>query len=431
MTTATVVGLGKIGLPLAAQIAGAGVTVHGVDISPAVIDSVMAGRAPFPGEPGLDERIAAAVDAGALVATLDAAAAVKASDVVIIVVPLVVDAAARPAFGAMDAATAAVGPALRPGTLVVYETTLPVGTTRGRFVPALTEASGLQVGTDLLVAHSPERVSSGTVFRDLRRYPKLVGGVDPASTARAVAFYEEVLEFDERPDLPRPNGVWDVGSAEAAELIKLAETTYRDVNIAFANELATYAERIQIDVADVIAAANSQPYSHVHSPGFVGGHCIPVYPWFLLAGAPDLRLPRTAREVNAAIPAHVVDALAAAVGGLDGRRVAVLGLAYRGGVKETAFSGALALVDVLRERGATPLVHDPLWTPTEIKALGFDPYDLGTPCDAAIVQADHDEYRTLGPADLPGAAALYDVRRCTPAGGWGSTRRLVLGAAER
>ena len=427
MTTVTVVGLGKIGLPLAAQIAGAGVAVHGVDINPDVVDSVMAGKAPFPGEPGLDERLAAAVGAGTLVATADAAAAASVSDVVIVVVPLVVDADARPAFGAMDAATAAVGPALRPGTLVVYETTLPVGTTRGRFVPALAAASGLRPGSDLLVAHSPERVSSGTVFRDLRRYPKLVGGIDPASTARAVAFYEEVLEFDERPDLPRPNGVWDVGSAEAAELIKLAETTYRDVNIAFANELATYAERLEVDVAEVIAAANSQPYSHVHSPGFVGGHCIPVYPWFLLAGAPDLRLPRTAREVNAATPAHVVDALGEAVGGIHGRRVAVLGLAYRGGVKETAFSGALALVEVLRERGATPLVHDPLWTSEEIKGLGFDPYELGSPCDAVIVQADHAEYRALGPADIPGAAALYDVRRCTPASGW-SIPRLVLGA---
>ena len=428
MTTAAVVGLGKIGLPLAAQIAGAGITVFGVDINPAVVALVAEGRPPFPGEPGLEERLGAAVAAGTLVPTTDTAAAVRASDVVIVVVPLVVDAEARPAFGAMDAATAVIGPALRPGTLVVYETTLPVGTTRGRFVPALAEASGLEPGRDLLVAHSPERVSSGTVFRDLRRYPKLVGGVDAASAARAVAFYEEVLEFDDRPDLPRPNGVWDVGSAEAAELTKLAETTYRDVNIGFANELATYAERLGVDITEVIAAANSQPYSHLHAPGFVGGHCIPVYPWFLLAGAPDLRLPRTAREVNAATPAHVVDVLAAVAGDLTGRTVAVLGLAYRGGVKELAFSGALPLVEVLRERGAVPVVHDPLWTADELRALGFEPHELGQPCDAAVVQAEHDRYRTLGPSDLPGAVAVFDVRRCTPVGGWGAIRRLVLGA---
>jgi UDP-N-acetyl-D-mannosaminuronate dehydrogenase len=153
-----------------------------------------------------------------------------------------------------------------------------------------------------------------------------------------------------------------------------------------------------------------------------------VYPWFLLAGAPDLRLPRAAREVNAALPAHVVDALAASAGGLTGRRVAVLGLAYRGGVKELAFSGALALVELLRSRGADPVVHDPLWTADELRALGFHPHELGTPCHAAIVQADHPEYRSLSPADLPGATAVFDVRRCTPTEGWGGVRRLVLGA---
>ncbi len=428
MTTATVIGLGKIGLPLAVQIAGAGVATWGVDISPAVVDLVAAGRAPFPGEPDLDERLSAAVTAGTLTPTLDVARAVGASDVVIVVVPLVVDADARPAFGALDAATAAISPWLRPGTLVVYETTVPVGTTRGRLMPALAEQTGLEPGTGLLVAHSPERVSSGTVFADLRRYPKLVGGIDAPSAARAVAFYREVLTFDDRPDLARPNGVWDMGSAESAELTKLTETTYRDLNIGFANELATYAERLGVDIVDVIAAANSQPYSHVHLPGFVGGHCIPVYPWFLLAGAPGMRLPLAAREVNAATPGHVVDVLATALGDLAGRRVAVLGLAYRGGVKELAFSGALALVDVLGQRGALAVVHDPLWTAEEIRSLGLEPHRLGSPCDAAIVQADHAEYRTLGPADVPGAAAIFDVRRCTPTDGWGAVRRLVLGA---
>ncbi|HEV8115781.1 MAG TPA: UDP binding domain-containing protein, partial [Acidimicrobiales bacterium] len=215
---------------------------------------------------------------------------------------------------------------------------------------------------------------------------------------------------------------------EAAELTKLAETTYRDLNIAFSNELAVYAERLGFDVTDVIAAANSQPFSHLHAPGLVGGHCIPVYPWFLLAGAPDLRLPRAGRQVNQALPAHVVDRLAGVVGDLRGRRVAVLGLAYRGGVKELAFSGALTLVEVLAACGALPVVHDPLWTAEEIRALGFEPHVLGDACDAAIVQADHPEYRSLGPADLPGAAAVIDVRRCTPTDGWGEVRRLVLGA---
>ena len=430
MTTAAVVGLGKIGLPLAVQIAGAGVTTWGVDIRPDVVDRVAAGRPPFPGEPHLEERLAGVIESGMLIPTLDMTAAAAATDVIVVVVPLVVDAAATPDFSALDAATAALAPSLRAGALVVYETTMPVGTTRGRLLPALAAGSGLAPGSDLFVAHSPERVSSGSVFADLRRYPKLVGGVDAASGHRAATFYRRVLEFDDRPDLARPNGVWDLGTAEAAELAKLAETTYRDLNIGFANELAAYAEALGVDVAEVIAAANSQPYSYLHTPGLVGGHCIPVYPWFLLAGAPELRLARTARAVNEATPDRVLDRLAAAAGDLAGQRVAVLGLAYRGGVKELAFSGALARVEGLRDRGATPVVHDPLWTASELRALGFEPYEPGTACHAAIVQADHAEYRTLGPGDLPGAVAVFDVRRCTPSDGWGTVRRLVLGAPE-
>ena len=136
-----------------------------------------------------------------------------------------------PDFGWMDAATRDVARGLQPGTLVSYETTLPVGTTRNRFRAMLEEGSGLVCGQDFFLVFSPERVFTGRVFADLRKYPKLVGGVDEASASRGVDFYAQVLDFDERPDLDRPNGVWDLGSAEASELAKLAETTYRDVNI--------------------------------------------------------------------------------------------------------------------------------------------------------------------------------------------------------
>src|SRR5690606_31775712 len=162
-----------------------------------------------------------------------------------------------------------------PGTLVSYETTLPVGTTRDRWAPMLEAGSGLTVGEDFHLVFSPERVLTGRVFSDLRRYPKLVGGVDAASTAAGTAFYEAVLDFDEREDLPRPNGVWDLGSSEASEMAKLAETTYRDVNIGLANQFARFADLHGLDVMKVIESCNSQPYSHIHRPGIaVGGHCI-------------------------------------------------------------------------------------------------------------------------------------------------------------
>ena len=172
----------------------------------------------------------------------------------------------------------------------------------------------------------------------------------------------------------RPNGVWDLGSAEAAEFTKLAETTYRDVNIALANEFARFAEATGINVYEVIEAANSQPYSHLHRPGIsVGGHCIPVYPRLYLAGDPDARLPAAAREVNEAVPARAVHLLAELTGGLSGLRVAVLGAAYRGGVKETAFSGVFAIVRELALLGAVPLVHDPLYSDSELRELGLSP----------------------------------------------------------
>ena len=280
-----VIGLGKIGLPLAVQIASKGFPTTGCDINPDVVTSVLDSRPPFPGEPLLAERLATVVAEGMFLATTDTAGAVADVDVVIVVVPLVVDDEARPAFKGIDAATRDIGRGLQPGQLIVYETTLPVGTTRNRFAPILAEMSGLAAGDDFHLAFSPERVSSGRVFHDLRTYPKLVGGIDEGSAKAALSFYESVMDFDERLDLDRPNGVWDLGSAEAAELAKLAETTYRDVNIALANEFAEFAEDIGIDIGPVIEASNSQPYSHIHRPGLVGGHCIPVYPHFFWTSA--------------------------------------------------------------------------------------------------------------------------------------------------
>src|SRR5690606_9964362 len=163
-------------------------------------------------------------------------------------------------------------------------------------------------------------------------------------------------------------------------MAKLAETTYRDVNIGLANQFAKFAAAHGIDIYKVIDASNSQPYSHIHRPGIaVGGHCIPVYPRLYLSGDPDATIVSTARAANAMMPGYAVSLLAEAYGPLTGARVVVLGAAYRGGVKETAFSGVFATVDALRVRGAVPVVHDPMYTDDELRALGFTPYHLGEP----------------------------------------------------
>jgi nucleotide sugar dehydrogenase len=405
------VALGKIGLPLAAKIALAGHEVVGCDIDPSVVESVNAARAPFPGEAGLDEALASMVGSGRLRAGTDTRAAVAAgAELVVAVPPLSIDAGGAPDFGALELALGQIGAGLgeraanADGPAVIsIETTLPVGTLRGRAADALEAASGLVAERDFFLVHSPERVYAGRILADLERYPKLIGGLSGRGERLAAERYRAFLSAEVR----------ELGSAEAAELTKLAETTYRDLNIAFANELAIYADRLGLDVETVIEAANSQPYSHIHRPGIaVGGHCIPVYPRLFLAGDPRARLPALAREINEGMPRYALDRLAAALGGegLAGRRVLILGVSYRGAVKETAFSGALALREELRARGATPLAADPLYAAGELRALGFEPWD-GTPIEAAVLQADHPEYRELEPSQLPGVRAVLDGRR--------------------
>jgi nucleotide sugar dehydrogenase len=425
-----VIALGKIGLPLAVQFANKGHEVVGVDVNQTVVDLVNAGKEPFPGEAHLQEHLSELVPAGRLRATTDYAEAVPGADAVVLVVPLFVDDEARPDFGWMDAATKSLGEHLTAGTLVSFETTLPVGTTRERWKPLLEQVSGLTEGKDFHLVFSPERVLTGRVFADLRKYPKLVGGLSAEGAARATAFYEAVLDFDDRPDLVRPNGVWDLGSAEAAELAKLAETTYRDVNIGLANQFARFAATHGIDVYQVIEASNSQPYSHIHQPGIaVGGHCIPVYPRLYLWNDPEATVGAAARAANAGMPDYTIGLLEGAYGDLEGARVVVLGASYRGGVKETAFSGVFAAVDALTSRGATALVHDPMYTDEELVRLGFEPFHLGESADAAVVQADHSEYRELRPADLPGVKAFIDGRRVSSAEQWPGVQYRVIGKA--
>ena len=427
-----VIALGKIGLPLAVQFADMGHEVVGVDVQQAVVDKVNAGIEPFPGEAHLQEKLSELVPAGKLRATTDYSDAIPGTDAIVIVVPLFVnDETWQPDFGWMEAATRSFSEHLTPGTLISYETTLPVGTTRNRWKPMIEEISGLTEGKDFHLVFSPERVLTGRVFADLRKYPKLVGGLSEEGTRKGIDFYEQVLTFDERPDLPQGNGVWDMGSAEAAEMAKLAETTYRDVNIGLANQFAVYADKAGFDIERVIEACNSQPYSHIHRPGIaVGGHCIPVYPRLYLSTDPDASVVRTARTFNATMPAYVVGRATEVLGSLEGLRVVVLGASYRGKVKETAFSGVFPTVEALREAGAEVLVHDPMYTDEELAGFGWTPYHLGEQVDVAIVQADHPEYGELSAADLPGLRLLLDGRRATDAAKWTGVPRLTIGGGE-
>ena len=412
MTRVAVVGLGKIGLPLAALYAGKGHHVIGADISPEVVATLNAGRCHVGGEPGLEAAVAAAHNAGRLQATTDSAEAVAQSEVVVVMVRVGIDAAGHADYHYLDLAANAIGRGLRPGTLVILESTVPVGATRNRFGHRLCGASGLDAGAFRL-AYSPERVSSGTVYRDLATYPKLVGGVDAAGGEAAAAFYRGVLDAE----------VMLLKDAETAEFAKLAESIYRDVNIALANELATAAERLGVSYADAARAGNSQPYSHLHTPGLgVGGHCIPVYPYFLTR-ATNTPLISLGREVNDAMAEHGVQRLVEALDGLAGKTVLILGLAYRGGVKEAELSSALLVAESLRRHGARVLVNDPLYSNEELQAHGLEPAPLppATPVDAVILQATHAEYARLDYGSIPGCKVVLDGR--------GALDRLTIEAA--
>jgi nucleotide sugar dehydrogenase len=303
----------------------------------------------------------------------------------------------------MDSAVASIAPGVHAGSLIVFETTLPVGDTRDRFAPRLAAASGLRPDEGFFVAFSPERLYSGSALRNLATYPKLVGGIGPESGRRAAAFYASVLDAE----------VVLMSSAEAAEFSKLADTTYRDVNIALANEFARYADRVGVDILEVIAAANSQPYSHIHQPGLgVGGHCIPVYPHFLLSRAPEMELVELSRRVNDGQVGLAIKAIQKALGGLEGVPVLVLGLTYRDGVKELAYSRALPLIERLAFHGAKVSAYDPLLSDAEVEHLSATPYRWGAggTFRAIVTQTADPVFRSLDFAQFPDLSILFDGR---------------------
>ncbi len=411
--TVTVIGLGKIGLPLAVQYAMKGEQVFGVDINQKTVDCVNEGLEPFPEEKNLKEFLAEVVYAGRLKASTSTSECVSKSNVVVVVVPLFVDGNSNPDYTAIDSATTEIARGLNKGTLIAYETTLPIGTTRMRFTKLVEKISGLKVGEDFFVVFSPERVLTGRIFEDLRKYPKVLGGVTPQCSEIGLSFYSRVLDFDTRGDLSKPNGVWVVGNSETAEFVKLAETTYRDVNIALANVFAIHAEEQGVNIFEVIEAANSQQFSRIHLPGIaVGGHCIPVYPKFYLSTDTDAKLIREARVANEDMPKHVVDLLEIYLNSLIEKKILILGLSYRSGVKESYGSGAYSLRDEIQSRGGLVLMYDRLYDTREIIDLGFEPWtpDL-LEISAVIIQNDDSSYVEFLVKQSMELVPIFDGRR--------------------
>lgn len=395
--TVGVWGLGKMGMPLACVLADHGATVRGVDIDSTVVERVNEGIVPIENEPGMSDLLER-YGGDRLEATDNGAVAAKEVDVAIVLVPTVLDDDHEPDMAPLVAAAEDIARGLEPGNLVVLESTVPPGTTSGLFRDRL-ESSGLQAGVDFGLAFCPERTSSGRVVRDLTEsYPKIVGGIDEESTAAAAHLYRQFNE----------PGVVTMDGPTAAEAVKVFEGVYRDVNIALANELAKACAEWGLDAADVFDAANSQPYCDIHDPGVgVGGHCIPVYPHFVVDRASETPLVETARAVNDDMPAHTVGLLETKLAEhgieLSEARVLVLGLTYRPGVNELRYAPALDVIDHLLDASATVYAHDPLVDDETIEETGAipiaDPIDADE-IDGVILTTGHETYDRLDTSDF-------------------------------
>lgn len=406
-----VIGMGKIGLPLAIQFASRDGNVIGVDINPNVVELVNHGKAPFPGEPNLEILLNEAIAQKKFSATTNYKTGVQDADVIVVLVPVILDSSNQPNFESIDFATKNLSKYIKDQALISFETTLPIGTTRNHLTQIIENESGKRVGRDFYVVFSPERVSSGRIFDDLKKYPKLVGGISPTCTSKGVRFYSQYLEFDKRNDLSKPNGVWAMASVEASEFAKLAETTYRDVNIALANRFMIHAEKLGIDINPIIEAANSQPFSHIHNPGIsVGGHCIPVYPYLYLNTDKEAEIVLTARHQNEEMPKYFLDKIKRRELNLENKKILILGIAYRPNVKESAYSGVFDLVKKIEEENAIAYVADPLYEKAEIKALGLNPLPQNFEIDYVILHTAHDEFKQLNFSAYKNLKGIVDGR---------------------
>lgn len=394
MKKVCVMGLGYIGLPTASFLGTKGYQVHGVDISPNVVDTINRGDVHIT-EPELDVLVKSAVQSGNLTAALEPAEA----DVFIIAVPTPLNGSNEPEMSAVTKATDAISPYINPGNIVILESTSPVGTT-DRLVAGRLRELGHKVGEEIHVAHCPERVLPGRILAELVGNDRIVGGIDDTSTAKAADFYREFVAGE----------VLET-TAATAELAKLSENTFRDVNIALANELSMICDNMDVDVWDLIALANRHPRVSILQPGpGVGGHCIAVDPWFIVAAAPSqARLIRTAREVNIAKPEWVVDKIRARAEKFKRPTIACLGLAYKADIDDLRESPALDVVEKLREADLGELLISEPYVTSHPDYDLVDWQEAVQRADIVVVLVDHRQFKGLKPKDLQ-ERVLIDTR---------------------
>ncbi|MBN8806894.1 MAG: UDP-N-acetyl-D-mannosamine dehydrogenase [Sphingomonas sp.] len=403
----SVIGLGYIGLPTAAVIAAAGCEVLGIDVNPDVVATVADGRIHIE-EADLDEAVSTAVRNG----RLRAAIAPQPADVFLIAVPTPFGAGYVPDISYVLAATRGIAPVIKQGDIVIVESTSPVGTTEQvrdllmELRPDLVLPAAAHAEADIAVCYCPERVLPGRIMVELVANDRCIGGITPACAERAATFYRRFVK-----------GECVVTTARTAEMVKLTENAFRDVNIAFANELSRVCDTSTIDVWDVIGLANRHPRVNILNPGpGVGGHCIAVDPWFIVHADPqNTPLIRTAREVNDGKIEYVIEKASAMAIAQPGARIACCGLAFKANIDDLRESPALKIATRLaRDFGDRVDIVEPYITslPRSLAGSGAVLVDLDDAlrrCDIVLLLVDHDQFKSVSSTDRTGKSC-YDTR---------------------
>ena len=390
-------GLGHMGLPTAALLAQSGLRVRGVDINHKNVEIINSGQSPIM-EPGLDEIVKKTVEEGLLSATIDSKEAVANSQIIMVIVPTPVNEKKESDLSAVISACKSISKNLKNDDLVIIESTVPPGTCENLVIPLL-EENGLKAVKNFKVAYTPERALPNNTLYEMTHNARVIGGIDSESTKKAASLYERITDGQ----------IIMVQNLVTAEMVKLMENTYRDTNIALANELALVCSALNVDAIEAIQAANHHPRVNIHSPGpGVGGHCLSIDPYFIVETARengvDTPLIRTSREVNEGMPGEVSKIVQSALEGkgktIEGSEIGILGVAYKGNVADARETPAQPLIRDLLEKGAIVLVNDPYVSPDIIKLWGAEIVGLkrALSSDCVVLITDHDIYRDIKPS---------------------------------
>ncbi|MFC2154827.1 nucleotide sugar dehydrogenase [Candidatus Altiarchaeota archaeon] len=398
-----IVGLGYVGLPLAVLAAGKGYEIIGLEVNQEIVEKINSGVCHIS-----DQQLQKEFEGlkGRIRATSDAEEAIPKSEVVVVCVPTPIDEKNNPDLEPLEKAAKSISMHMGEGQLIVIESTIYPGVTE-RVIKPLLEKSGLKAGTDFYLAHCPERIDPGNKKWNIENIPRVIGAFTPEGLKKSSEFYRSLLEAE----------VMELSSIRSVEASKVVENTFRDINIAFVNELSKSFDKLSIDVVEVINAASTKPFSFLpHYPGCgVGGHCIPVDPYYLIDRAKqsgfDHRFLSLAREINNSMPSYTVELLVDSLNkigkSLKGTKVGILGLAYKGDVDDIRESPALKIVENLKEKGAKVKVFDP-YLPDRSDYDNVQ--DLLIDCEVVVLATPHKEFSDLDFSKAKNLKVVVDGR---------------------